>query len=151
MRTITKYCAYDGTEFLTPQACEEYEHKGTLLKEALRPLGDQPNFRSSREGWVQHSPYNHLRAKRDVMLLSLHVFDCFPDVKAYVQADPDGVSLMSIASRIIDECGDAALRMAWWRLSVIDRHHREFSQSYYVINGPDAGMTCVEDRSDFVP
>ena len=132
MNTITKYQAYDGTEFREPDACLAYETNCRAADDIVSRLPERPedlDF-SNGGGYIQHDPAVWHSVRRDLLIQANK--ECplawFTQSLENTDADPGG------AARGIDECCTKRLRDAWHRIWCTDKTYREWGQPYYALN-----------------
>jgi hypothetical protein len=143
MKTILKYVAYDGREFIDQTACQEYEDNCRAADLAVsrlppRPKGDGCAFENGH-GYIQHDRETFLKVRR--LLLEQAKKE---SPHAWIdQAIADETVHPSWAHRWISECCCGQLGKAWYRILCTDSQFREWGQPFYAAN-PDKGeQVCL--------
>ena len=134
METITKYKAFDGTEYLQESKCIEHESNCKIADSIISKLPAKPDSCdfSSGGGYIQHD-YNMLLSVRNEFL---EFCKRYTDMK-WIQETIDGGFNVdpSWAGRIIGECAPNYISRMWYRFSCVDKKQKEWGQPYYANNG----------------
>lgn len=139
MKTVTRYQAFDGREFVDADECRKYELVSEQALLAVKPLGEKPELPycgfEDGEGFVQHAREVVDQAKHDLAVVARLVFgDKYVD-----QFVANGMNVRKgILGRMISESGYHSLREAWGRIECIDEQFREWGQIFYALH-PDEG------------
>ena len=129
---ITRYLAKDGSEWDTISQAIDRESLVDAIADAMQPLGEKRHI--NHDEYVQHDPATVIAAR--VAILKLCAKE-FPSFEVFKHEPPEEVHPMSIAGRILDDCGGPLL-LAWGRFMRIDYKGREWEQPYFVGNPPNA-------------
>jgi hypothetical protein len=130
MKTITKYIADDGMEFINATDCAEHEHNLGLALGIMSLLPKRPescDF-SNGNGYIQHDKDRLLSVRNDF----LEFCKRYSDHKWIQETIDKGFDAHpSWAGRILSECLPRSIYKHWHRLSCIDNQFREWGQPYY--------------------
>jgi hypothetical protein len=141
IETITKYRAKDGSEWQTLDKAMEREALCFTVDDAMAPLG--PAIRITNHNYFQHQPPTVIACRAAILKLAAKQF---PDYDVFRHEPPQEVHPMSIAGRILDDCG-GPIDTAWRRFMRIDELGREWEQPYYARNTPpDANPFALEAK-----
>ena len=135
MKTITKYKAFDGSEFNDKEKCITHEancRHGLSIISKLPAKPDSCEF-SNGGGYIQHDFNEVLNVRNEF----LEFCKRFTNHK-WIQESIDGGFGVdsSRAGRVIGECTPNSIYKIWYRISCIGKDGREWGQPYYVAN-PD--------------
>lgn len=143
MKAITKFQAYNGTEFTDAEECALYEAKCASADAVIALLPPQPELPgcgfNNGGGYLQHDPVTFKAARRALLELALKEQDhpWLHDSIAKEDTHP------SYAYRIISECCTKQLNDAWYRIACTDRFFREWGQPYYRDHPEEAKQVCL--------
>ena len=130
MKTITKFKAYDGSEFDDEQKCSEYEtncrHADDIISQ-LYPRPDDSDFSNGNLGYIQHDPVMFLKVRQEL----LEQANIESPHKWIDQSIEDTTVHPSWAFRWISECCTGRLNRAWNRIYCTDDKFREWGQPYF--------------------
>ena len=133
MKTIQKFMADDGAEFVFEADCVAHEALCAEVAEIMATLPKRPNDDGCRfsngHGYLQHDPAKFWPA-RDALLRMAHRL--YPH-KWFEQALADRTVHASWAGRLIIEAS-RPLDRAWHRISCVDADLREWGQPFYANN-----------------
>lgn len=136
MHTVTKYVAYDGTEFNVKTACIAHEHLCANVDAIMSALPERPDDEDCRfsngHGYLQHNLVT-LNATRIALLKLAQPYAPDPP---WIQQTIDGLVHPSWAGRLINDACPRPIYKAWRRFMCIDAQNREWGQPYYA-NNPD--------------
>ncbi len=134
MKTITKYQAYDGSEFTNPIACTTYEQHSRAADAIIAQLPPTPEDDgcefANGGGYIQHDTALVLKVRRELLTQAAKETD-HPHIKQSLESTSVHPSW---AHRVIDECCTNRLAFAWLRIACIDKDSREWGQCYYAWN-----------------
>ena len=135
MKLITKYKAFDNSEFMDEGRCIEHESNCKQADLIISKLPEKPgscDF-SNGDGYIQHD-YNTILNVRNKFL---EFCKRYSDHKWIQETIDKGFDVdPSWAGRIIGECAPSYISRMWYRFSCIDNNQREWGQPYYA-NNPD--------------
>ena len=136
MKTIKKFVAIDGVEFLDKDKCLEYEKLIGEIRQIMSSLPDKPDTCdfSNGSGYIKHDKESLERVKISL----LNICKIHTDHKWIQQTIDDDTVHLSFAGRLIEEIGIRPLSNAWGRLMCIDNESREWGQSYYASHPDEA-------------
>jgi len=141
MKTITKYIAYDKSEFTDEAACLEYERKCRIADDIISGLRTRPegcDF-SNGTGYIQHDPETFKTVRRELVEQANTEYP-----HKWLQAELDGQEVHpSWAARIIGECCTDRLYKAWYRILCTDSKFREWGQPYYAEHPEEAKQIAL--------
>ena len=130
MKTVMKFKADDGAEFVSEIECVEYEKLCAEIAGVmgvLPPKPDSPGCRfENGGGYIQHDPATVTAVRASLLRIAqrLNPHDWF------VNSIEDKTIHSSWAGRLISEMS-APLYRAWHRISCTDSQFREWGQPYY--------------------
>jgi hypothetical protein len=148
MKTITKFQAYNGTEFIDQTACLVYEVNCRRADDIISILPPKPNLPGcgfeNGDGYLQHDREVFLKVRR--LLLEQALVE-FPDDKHLEQSLAEDDVHPSWAARIIGECCTKQLDRAWYRIYCTDKEFREWGQPYYALNPTEGKQVCLNETA----
>ena len=135
MEIITKYKAFDGSEFTDKTNCMQHEENCAIVEKIMRciDLAPQDCDFANGGGYLQHDK-NALLKVRNEFLEFCKRYTSHKWVQETIDKGWDAHS--SYAARVIDECAPRSISKHWYRFSCIDDKGREWGQPYYAAN-PD--------------
>ena len=132
METITKYKAYDGTEFTDPAKCQEYEQACHKIEAVTGRLPGKPNLPwckfENGSGYLQHDEETFISVRNELCEIANGMLAN----TWFKQTIEKGMDVdASWAGRIISEIPNKALNNAWHRVMCTDSQFREWGQPYF--------------------
>lgn len=94
------------------------------------------------KGYYQHKPNNVLKYKTILVKLAAEI----TKHPIFTNYKPEEIHPMSIAGKVIDECGNTFLITKWGKLCRVDEDDKEWGQSFYALNpgkGEDINLTNI--------
>jgi len=137
MEIITRYKAFDGSEFLDRGKCLTHEDNCNLADNIINKLPSVPDSCdfSNGSGYVQHD-YNNLLSVRNEFLEFCKRYTAFKWIQETIDGGFDVDP--SWAGRFIDESAPNYISKKWYRFSCIDKKQREWGQPFYANNPEQA-------------
>lgn len=135
METVTKYKAFDGSEFTDRAECMQHEENCAIAEKIMRQIPLKPDgcdF-ANGSGYLQHSS-NTLLQVRNEFLEFCKRYTSHKWLQETIDKGWDAHG--SYAGRILDECAPRSISKHWYRFMCIDSDFREWGQPYYASN-PD--------------
>ncbi len=143
MKQITKFVAYNGTEFTDSDACLDYEARCQRADAVIARLSPKPKIDGcsfeNGGGYIQHDPkvWHEVR----IALLKLAQKECD---HRWISESIDNPSVHpSWAGRILGEGCNKQLQDAWFRITCTDSKCREWGQPYYATHPEDAKQIAI--------
>lgn len=133
MEMITKYKAFDGTEYLEESKCADHESNCKIADLIMINLPLKPDgfdF-SNGSGYIQHDYNNLLNVRNEFLEFCKRYTD-----HRWIQETIDGVFDVdpSWAGRMIGECAPNYIYKMWYRFACIDKQQKEWGQPYFATN-----------------
>jgi hypothetical protein len=143
MKIITKYQAYNGTEFTDQAECEAYEARSRRADDIIALLPPKPELPGCEfengGGFLQHDRVTFLNVRRQLLELGKEEFQH----SWFDQSLADESVHPSYVARLLGDGSNKQLERAWHRISCTDKQYREWGQPYYA-NNPDEGkQVCL--------
>lgn len=135
MKAITKYVAFDGTEFIDHTKCCDYEllcEEVAAIMARLEPC----NVRGS--DYVQQSGPVFLGVQHDLVVIFERERPDLKDHHTEWARNATRNAGMTLIGRYIDDAGSNPIRQAWGRIMHTDHKFREYEQAYYAIQADKA-------------
>jgi len=136
MKMITKYKAFDNTEYTDQSKCIEHEancKQADLIINKLKKVPNSCDF-TNGEGYVQHD-YSNVLSVRNEFLEFCKRYTTFKWIQETIDGGFDVDA--SWAGRVIGESAPNYISKMWYRFSCIDKQQREWGQPYYAANKGD--------------
>jgi len=140
MKVITKYEAFDGSEFISEAKCAEHEsscNEIDLIMSALPKKPDSCDF-SNGSGYLQHEEDITLNVRNKFLEFAKRY-----TTHKWIQESIDkGFEIdPSWAGRMISECAPSYISRQWYRFQCMDKQLREWGQPYYASHPEAATQT----------
>lgn len=133
MEAITKYKAIDGSEWRTEKEAMSREALFAEIESVMAPLaGSLAIAGFDSDQFYQHEAKTVIACRVAILALAAREF---PTFDVFRHKPPEEVRPLSIAGRILDDCG-GPLNRAWARFARIDDLGREWQQPYFANNTP---------------
>jgi hypothetical protein len=135
MEIVTKYKAFDGSEFTSEAACIQHEQNCNIAEKIMQGIPKEPDgcYFANGSGYIQHDKSKLLQTRNEFIEFCKR-YSSHKWLQETIDKGWDAHS--SWAGRILDECAPRSINKQWYRFSCIDSNFREWGQPYYA-NNPD--------------
>jgi hypothetical protein len=129
MKEITKFVAWDGSEFSTRYDCCIYERLYMEIRTVMSRLKRAPE--SGTETFVQQEKEVFLGVQHDLVVIFERLHPLMTDQHTKWARDATRPAGFTLVGRYMDDCGPGILNSAWRRIMCVDHIFREWGQPYY--------------------